>query len=118
MSDPPPEDGVFQSKEGVFPPEEGMYVQPSPTHVSEPFPPYLQRDRRSMVRLSAWRAPSFDESLGSLLLGRANRQILLFSLGFIFPLGESQWNVRQQHTGAYRYHSVDNCCLPPTAHSK
>ncbi|KAF2840267.1 hypothetical protein M501DRAFT_903139, partial [Patellaria atrata CBS 101060] len=47
--------------------------------------PRLQRDRRSTAVLSAWRAPSFDESFTSLFFSRGNRQILLFCIGFVFP---------------------------------
>lgn len=37
-------------------------------------------------RLSAWHAPSFAESLDTLLHSRCNRQILFFALGFLCPL--------------------------------
>lgn len=83
-----PEEGVFPLQEGQLPVEGDVFVQRQQTQTTEPFPPFLQRDRRSAVRLSVWRAPSFNESLSSLLFSRGNRQILLFCLGFIFPLGE------------------------------
>ncbi|KAH7392880.1 hypothetical protein BKA66DRAFT_602216 [Pyrenochaeta sp. MPI-SDFR-AT-0127] len=48
--------------------------------------PHLRTDRRGLSRYSAWKAPSLDDDLNSTLLGRQNRQILLFCVGFIFPL--------------------------------
>ena len=48
--------------------------------------PRLAPTKRSSYRLSAWRAPSFVESLDTLLKSRCNRQILLFALGFVCPL--------------------------------
>ncbi|KAF2182773.1 hypothetical protein K469DRAFT_690511 [Zopfia rhizophila CBS 207.26] len=69
------------------PVEQEIYVIGPPRRpMMEPFTPRLRQDRRSTARLSAWKAPSFDDSLGSLFFGRQNRQILLFCLGFIFPL--------------------------------
>jgi hypothetical protein len=48
--------------------------------------PHLAPTRRTSNRLSAWRPPSFVESLDTLVRSRCNRQILLFCLGFICPL--------------------------------
>ncbi|OCK85297.1 hypothetical protein K432DRAFT_413395 [Lepidopterella palustris CBS 459.81] len=68
------------------PVEQEIYVVGPPRrNISEPYTPRLRQDRRSQARLSAWRAPSFDEPFGSLLFSRQNRQILLFCLGFVFP---------------------------------
>lgn len=47
--------------------------------------PHLGPSTRQSNRLSAWRTPSFVESLDTLFNSRGNRQILLFCLGFIFP---------------------------------
>ncbi|KAF1353536.1 hypothetical protein BDV97DRAFT_278312, partial [Delphinella strobiligena] len=49
-------------------------------------PPRLAPSRRLSNRISAWRAPSFDEALSTLLKTRQNRQILFFCLGFICPV--------------------------------
>lgn len=57
-------------------------------HVSEPFTPRLCPDRRTHARLSAWRPPSLDDALGSLVFSRANVQVMLFCLGLVFPLGK------------------------------
>ncbi|CAO2648542.1 Nn.00g078090.m01.CDS01 [Neocucurbitaria sp. VM-36] len=48
--------------------------------------PHLRTDRRGRRRCSAWKAPSLDDDLNRTLFGRQNRQILLFCVGFIFPL--------------------------------
>lgn len=48
--------------------------------------PHLAPTKRSSHRLSAWRAPSFVESLDTLVRSRGNRQVLLFALGFVCPL--------------------------------
>ncbi|RMY90710.1 hypothetical protein D0861_03509 [Hortaea werneckii] len=48
--------------------------------------PNLVPTKRASAPLSAWRPPSFSESLGTLVYSRCNRQILLFALGFICPL--------------------------------
>ncbi|TKA24004.1 hypothetical protein B0A50_06895 [Salinomyces thailandicus] len=37
-------------------------------------------------RLSAWRPPSFSDSLDTLVRSRCNRQLCLFALGFVCPL--------------------------------
>ena len=69
-------------------------------HVSNPISPHLRRDRRStatgatamsrrsMYRLSAWRAPSLEEvGAGcSWIWGPEGRQVVLFAIGFIFPI--------------------------------
>lgn len=49
--------------------------------------PRLARDRTSQGRIisEGFRAPSFEEKRGA--LDRVNRQILLFVIGFVFPLG-------------------------------
>lgn len=71
--------------EGPREQEENVYVIPSRRHMSGTFTPRLRQDRRSTARLSAWKAPSFDENFGSMLFSRQNRQTLLFCLGFLFP---------------------------------
>ncbi|KAF1918071.1 hypothetical protein BDU57DRAFT_185666 [Ampelomyces quisqualis] len=48
--------------------------------------PHLRTDRRSGMHYSVWKAPSFDADLHTTLLGRQNRQVLCFCIGFIFPL--------------------------------
>ncbi|KAK5118609.1 hypothetical protein LTR85_008074 [Meristemomyces frigidus] len=48
--------------------------------------PRLAPSKRTSYRLSTWRAPSFVESLDTLVRSKCNRQILLFALGFICPL--------------------------------
>ena len=48
--------------------------------------PHLAPTKRNSHRMSAWRAPSFVESLDTLVRSRGNRQILLFALGFVCPL--------------------------------
>lgn len=52
-------------------------------HVHEP---HLGPSKRISNRLSIWRAPSFVESLDTLVRSRTNRQILLFALGFVIPV--------------------------------
>lgn len=46
--------------------------------------PHLRVDRRSQPRYSFWKAPSMDKDFGKHPFSRQNRQILLFTLGFIF----------------------------------
>ena len=48
--------------------------------------PHLAPSKRLSFRLSVWQAPSFVESLDTLVRSRGNRQILLFALGFVCPL--------------------------------
>lgn len=57
--------------------------------------PHLHTDRRGGQAIySAWNPPSLDDDLNTTLFGRQNRQILLFCIGFIFPLGKHQpWSV-------------------------
>ncbi|KAH6636608.1 hypothetical protein F5144DRAFT_187034 [Chaetomium tenue] len=47
--------------------------------------PHLQPDRRA-TRYSVWDPPSVSWSADSSVLGRRNAQVLLFIIGFIFPL--------------------------------
>ncbi|KAF1824383.1 uncharacterized protein K489DRAFT_181304 [Dissoconium aciculare CBS 342.82] len=47
--------------------------------------PHLVPSRRQ-ARPSMWQAPSFVESLDTLVHSRSNRQVLFFVAGFIFPL--------------------------------
>ena len=49
-------------------------------------PPHLAPTKRVSIRYSAWRTPSFVESLDTLVHAKGNRQILLFALGFVCPL--------------------------------
>lgn len=51
-----------------------------------PFAPHLAPTARSRGHNSAWRPPSFVESLDTLLHSPCNRQMLLFTLGFLCPL--------------------------------
>ncbi|KAK3698412.1 hypothetical protein LTR37_016982 [Vermiconidia calcicola] len=48
--------------------------------------PHLAPNKRVTSRYSAWRPPSFVESLDTLVRSKGNRQILLFALGFVCPL--------------------------------
>jgi hypothetical protein len=102
--------------------EQDIYViQPARRHNLQhhPFSPRLRNDRRSQARLSAWKAPSLDENLGSMLFSRQNRQILLFALGFIFPFGKLLPGcmhitlVSAHHTDAHT--SMDDCIIPSSA---
>jgi len=47
---------------------------------------HLFPDKRTEKSMSPWHAPSFVESLDTLVRSRCNRQILLFVLGFLCPL--------------------------------
>ncbi|KAF2711196.1 hypothetical protein K504DRAFT_244036 [Pleomassaria siparia CBS 279.74] len=75
------------STSGNHPAEQEIYVIGSPRRPRGDllFVPHLRLDRRSQARLSAWKAPSFDDTLGTMLFSRQNRQIVLFVFGFIFP---------------------------------
>lgn len=69
---------------------DGVYVLGPNMHpVSGWSTPHLRTDRRG-VRYSVWKAPSLDADLHTTLLGRQNRQVLCFCVGFIFPLGKSR----------------------------
>ncbi|KAF2826225.1 hypothetical protein CC86DRAFT_26396 [Ophiobolus disseminans] len=66
---------------------DGVYVLGPNMHpLSGYSTPHLRTDRRGGTRYSVWAAPSLDDDLGSTLFGRQNRQILLFCVGFLFPL--------------------------------
>jgi hypothetical protein len=67
----------------------GVYVLGPYMHPLDGFStPRLRTDRRGATRYSVWNAPSLDHDLNTTLFGRQNRQILLFCIGFIFPLGK------------------------------
>jgi hypothetical protein len=60
------------------------------------FSPHLHRDRRGDHGLNAWSPPSLDEQTRR-PFGPAGRQVLLFCLGFVFPLGELvPWLIRAE----------------------
>ena len=48
--------------------------------------PHLRPSKRTNRSISTWRAPSFADSLDTFVRSKCNRQILLFALGFVFPL--------------------------------
>ncbi|GAB7344101.1 hypothetical protein MBLNU457_2004t1 [Dothideomycetes sp. NU457] len=48
--------------------------------------PHLIQNARLSRHLSVWRVPSIDEPFSRDILGRGNRQIVCFCLGFICPL--------------------------------
>ena len=47
--------------------------------------PHLVQNARLAQSLSAWHVPSIDEPFPAEMLGRGNRQIVCFCLGFLFP---------------------------------
>ncbi|KAF2755514.1 hypothetical protein EJ05DRAFT_502972 [Pseudovirgaria hyperparasitica] len=66
--------------------EQEAYVQGGRRQpMNEPWAPRLRRDKRPISRISAWRAPSFDDAFNFLSWSQGNRQVLLFCLGFFFP---------------------------------
>lgn len=71
--------------DGILIEQEIYVIGPPRRPMSQLFTPRLRQDRRSQARLSAWKAPSFDDTLGTMLFSRQNRQILLFVFGFILP---------------------------------
>lgn len=76
-----------QHDQGDFTPREPSYqFADDPAEDRAYSSPHLQPSRRQNNRLSQWRAPSFDESLSTLVKTRQNRQITLFCMGFVCPL--------------------------------
>lgn len=63
--------------------------------VSQVWSPHLWQDRRNVGRRSLFKAPSLDEHAEG-PFSRRNAQVLLFTFGFIFPLGESQTTAVKQ----------------------
>ncbi|KAF2203290.1 hypothetical protein GQ43DRAFT_429991 [Delitschia confertaspora ATCC 74209] len=84
-SDPTPHTNSMAISEAPPAEQEVYVIGPPRRHLTEPFTPRLRQDRRSTARLSAWKAPSIDETLGTLFFNRQNRQLLLFCLGFLCP---------------------------------
>ena len=73
----------------IQPIDGGFYVLGPNVHPASGYStPHLRTDRRGQTRYSAWKAPSLDDDLNKTLFGRQNRQILLFCIGFIFPIGK------------------------------
>lgn len=75
--------------------------------------PHLTVDKHMSMKLPNWRTPSFDETEG--LLSRNNRQILLFCIGFVFPLGIYAGNRDSQAT--LMQHSLVHGRVPSFARS-
>jgi hypothetical protein len=63
-------------------------VDSLPGSLREIWSPHLFQDRRTNMHYGAWTAPSFDEPFWSSFFGPVNRQIWLFCVGFILPLGK------------------------------
>lgn len=64
--------------------ENGYATEPHMQPISGWSTPHLRTDRRGYPRYSFWKAPSMDKDFGKHPFSRQNRQILLFTLGFIF----------------------------------
>lgn len=77
--------GIVQPSGVVLAEVHGEPRQP----ISQVWSPHLWQDKRSVVpKRSVFKAPSLDEHAEG-PFGPRNIQVLLFPLGFIFPLGES-----------------------------
>ena len=63
-------------------------VDSLPGSLRQIWSPHLFRDRRTDAHYGAWAAPSFDEPFWNRFFGPVNRQIWLFCIGFVLPLGE------------------------------
>jgi hypothetical protein len=74
----------------IQPIDGGIYVVASNNYPASGWStPHLHTDRRGGQTLySVWNPPSLDDNLNATIFGRQNRQILLFCIGFIFPLGK------------------------------
>ncbi|KAJ9622350.1 hypothetical protein H2203_006568 [Taxawa tesnikishii (nom. ined.)] len=83
VSHPPSPEGLVDNRRHTA---SASYPRPMSLGRDYTAPPHLSRSRRLSYRLSAWRAPSFNEDLSTLLKSRGNRQILFFCLGFLCPL--------------------------------
>ncbi len=57
--------------------------------VSQIWSPHLWHDRRATGRRSMFIAPSLDEVAEGHAMSRRTAQIVLFTVGFVFPIGES-----------------------------
>ena len=56
--------------------------------VSQIWSPHLWHDRRTIGRRSLFVAPSLDEEAEGHAMSRRTAQIVLFALGFVFPIGK------------------------------
>jgi hypothetical protein len=82
----------------------------------EMWSPHLHRDRRSnVVHYGAWRAPSFDEPFWSRFFGPVNRQVWLFCIGFVFPLGKCKLLHDFSDLVANEWNSLDTGRSPPAS---
>ena len=57
--------------------------------VSQIWSPHLWHDRRTVGRRSMFIAPSLDEEAEGHALSRRTAQIVLFTVGFVFPIGKT-----------------------------
>ena len=57
--------------------------------VSQIWSPHLWHDRRAMGRRSMFIAPSLDEEAEGHAMSRRTAQIVLFTVGFVFPIGKA-----------------------------
>ena len=56
--------------------------------VSQIWSPHLWHDRRAVGRRSMFQAPSLDEVAEGHAMSRRTVQIILFTVGFVFPIGK------------------------------
>ncbi|CZT52244.1 uncharacterized protein RSE6_13525 [Rhynchosporium secalis] len=83
--------------------EDGQYINNDPYSrrfrtwsMSSIWSPHLRLDRRA-TRHGVWEPPSVNWSLEGGWFGRRNVQIVMFTLGFIFPFGKSPLNTRVEY---------------------
>jgi len=57
--------------------------------VSQIWSPHLWHDRRAVGRRSLFQPPSLDEQAEGHPMSRRTAQIILFAVGFVFPIGKS-----------------------------
>lgn len=57
--------------------------------VSQIWSPHLWHDRRAMGRRSMFQPPSIDEQAEGHIMSRRTAQVILFTVGFVFPIGKS-----------------------------
>jgi hypothetical protein len=106
----------FSLSEEIQSTDGGVYVlgpNMQPLHRYET--PRLRTDQRGAMRYSVWNAPSLDHDLNTTLFGRQNRQVLLFCVGFLFPLGKSlvRYQKMRMNMCTNAHLSLDDRIIPP-----
>ena len=85
--------------------------------VSQIWSPHLWHDRRAIGRRSMFIAPSLNEAAEGHAMNRRTAQIVLFTIGFVFPIGQSCFHTDHSEHTDYGFLSLVHRLIAPSTSS-